>query len=436
MSKFWIIFKREYAQVVKKKSFFIGIILTPAIMAAFILMPAMLARTKSSTTEKLAVIDQSGLHIGTQFKQALADYKIEKTNQPYYEVTEVFELSPDEGDRFTQINDSLRNQIVEKDLKYFLVVHPDAQQTDSNMYLVTNSDNIISLNRFENKLSNIIAAIRLETSNVNLGVDSVLELTRRIDLTVKDARGEAIPFEVKYFTAFTFVMIIYVMIFGYGQLIMRSVIEEKNSRIMEVLVSSVSPFQLMMGKVLGLGAATFTQVAVWVVLGGVVYSMKSAFAINPAIDRIVFNPAIIIFFVLYLVTGYILYSTIFALIGSIVNSEKEAQSFVMPIAMIIMLPVVMGLYIIQEPHSAVAVTLSLIPFLTPTMMMMRVIFLAPSLSEVSLFSGIIGEATLGFIIVLLTVVGMIWLTAKVFRIGILMYGKRPTLPEIIRWVKY
>jgi ABC-2 type transport system permease protein len=150
----------------------------------------------------------------------------------------------------------------------------------------------------------------------------------------------------------------------------------------------------------------------------------------------VFNPAIIVFFVLFLVSGYILYSTIFALIGSIVNSEKEAQSFVMPIAMLIILPIIIGIYVIQEPHSTLAVTLSLIPFLTPTMMMMRVVFLAPSLSTVSLFSGIIGEATLGFILVVITIVGMIWLTAKIFRIGILMYGKRPTLPEIIKWVKY
>ncbi len=436
MSKFWIIFKREYAQVVKKKSFLIGIILTPAIMAAFVLLPAMLARTKSSSTEQLAVIDQSGQHIGTQFKKSLAEYKIGKTDVPYYDVTQVFELRPDQDEQFNQINDSLRNLIVNKDLKYFLVVRPNAQMVDTNMYLVTNSDNIVSINRFEHQLSNIISTIRLEESDVNVGVDSVLKLTKSVDLTLRDARGASIPFDVKYFTAFTFVMIIYVMLFGYGQLIMRSVIEEKNSRIMEVLVSSVTPFQLMIGKVLGLGAATFTQVAVWLVLGGIVYSMKSAFAVNPAVDRMVFNPAIIVFFVLFLVSGYILYSTIFALIGSIVNSEKEAQSFVMPIAMLIILPIIIGIYVIQEPHSTLAVTLSLIPFLTPTMMMMRVVFLAPSLSTVSLFSGIIGEATLGFILVVITIVGMIWLTAKIFRIGILMYGKRPTLPEIIKWVKY
>ncbi len=436
MSKFWVIFKREYAQVVKKKSFIIGIILTPAIMAAFVLVPAMMSKTKSSTTEQLAIIDQSGLHIGEQFKQAIAEYKIDKTDVPYYNVDQIFELQPDQGDEFTRINDSLRDLILNKDLKYYLVVRPNAQMSDSNMYLVTNSDNFVSINRFENKLSNVVSTIRLQDSNVNVGVDSVLKLTKAVNLELRDAKGEAIPFEVKYFTAFTFVMIIYVMIFGYGQMIMRSVIEEKNSRIMEVLVSSVSPFQLMMGKVLGLGAATFTQVAIWIALGAIVYSMKATLAVTPALDRMIFNPAIIIFFVLYLVTGYILYSTIFALIGSIVNSEKEAQSFVMPVAMIIILPIIIGINIIQEPHSTLAVTLSLIPFLTPTMMMMRVVFLAPSLTSYSLFSGIIGEALLGFVLVVITLVGMVWLTAKIFRIGILMYGKRPTLPEIIKWVKY
>ncbi len=104
--------------------------------------------------------------------------------------------------------------------------------------------------------------------------------------------------------------------------------------------------------------------------------------------------------------------------------------------MIMILPFMIGIYVIQEPNSTFSVVISLIPFFVPTMMMMRVIFLAPTLTEYSLFSGIVGEATLGFIIVCLTVVGMIWLTSKIFRIGILMYGKRPTLPEIIKWVRY
>ncbi|MFQ6008902.1 MAG: ABC transporter permease [Candidatus Zixiibacteriota bacterium] len=436
MSKFWVIFKREYAQVVKKKSFLIGIFLTPALMGAFMVVPAMLAGMKSTKTEKLAVVDQSRYDIGRQFSEALDEYTLSDGQTPYYEVVKIFQVNPADSGRFEAITDSLSRLINARELKYFLVVKPGAHSSDSNIYLVTNSDNFRSISRFERKITDIVSAIRLQMSNVNLTVDSVLSLTERVDLQIRDAKGESIPFGTKYISALIFVGIMFGMIFGYGQLVMRSVIEEKNSRIMEVLVSSVSPFQLMLGKVMGLGAATFTQVAVWFLLGAGLYMMKGTFDIDPSIDRILFNPAIICFFILYMISGYILFSSFFALIGSIVNTEKEAQNFIFPVVMVMVLPFMLGIHVVQEPNSTLSVVLSFIPFLTPTMMIMRIIFIAPTLTEYSLFSGIIGEAALAFILVVLTTLGMIWLTAKIFRVGILMYGKRPTLPEIVRWVRY
>lgn len=436
MSKFWVILKREYVQVVKKKSFIIGIILTPILMGGFTLIPALLVRTKASTAEKLAVIDQSGLNIGQRFGKSLERYKLDDSITNYYKINNIFEVEKDNDIRFNEINDSLSQLIINKEIKYFLVIKPEAHLIDTNIFLVTNSDNFVTLNRFERRLSDVLSSIRLDMSEINLEVDSILNLTKRIDLKTKDAKGESIPFMIKYFSAIIFVGIMFGMIFGYGQLVMRSVIEEKNSRIMEVLISSVTPFQLMLGKVMGLGAATFTQIAVWVILGAGIYSMKGAFEIDPSIDRIIFNPVIIIFFILYMISGYILFSTLFALIGSIVNTEKEAQSFIFPITMVMILPFMIGMYIIQEPNSTLSVTLSLIPFLTPNIMIMRIIFIAPTLTEYSLASGIIGEAILGFILIVISIIGMIWLTSKIFRIGILMYGKRPTLPEIIKWIKY
>jgi len=436
MNKFLVIFKREYAQVVKKKSFIIGIFLTPVMMAVFTVLPALLVQQKATISEKLAIIDESGYQIGEKFEQALDRYKLEDTDSNYYNVVKIFNISPGDSVLYNNVYDSLRQLIIDKEIRYFLVVKPEAQFVDTNIFLVTNSDNIVTFNRFERRLSDILSASRLEMSNINLDIDSVLSLTKTIELRTKDAKGESIPFQVKYFSAIIFVGIMFGMIFGYGQLVMRSVVEEKNSRIMEVLISSASPFQLMLGKITGLGAATFTQIAVWFILGAGIYAMKGSINIDPSIDRIIFNPAIITFFILYLVSGYLLFSTLFALIGSIVNSEKEAQSFIFPITMALILPFMIGIYVVQEPNSTVSTVLSLIPFLTPTMMMMRIIFVAPTLTSYSIFSGIIGEALLGFIIVVVTLLAMVWLTSKIFRIGILMYGKRPTLPEIIKWIKY
>lgn len=435
MSKFWVIFKREYAQVVRKKSFIIGLLLTPLLMTGFMIVPAMLAGVQSSTSEHLAIIDQSGESFGIQFKEAIAQYILPDSEIPSYQVDTIHTISIQNEQLFNATDSTLRQAVNDGDLRFFLVIKPGAQYSDTNLYLVTNSTDFRAINRFERQLSRILSTSRLEMSEVNLDIDSVLALTERVDLTIQDAKGESIPFEIKYFSALIFVMIMFGMILGYGQMVMRSVIEEKNSRVMEVMISSVSPFELMTGKIFGLGAATFTQVAIWYVIGIATYFMRGAINISPSIERIVFDPFIMISFLAFMVTGYLLFSTIFALLGSIVNSEKEAQSFVMPITLCMMLPVIMGIYLVQHPNSTVSIGMSLIPIFTPTMMMMRIIFVAPTLTEYSFTSGIVLEAIIGFVILSLTVLFIIWLTSRIFRIGILMYGKRPTLPEIIKWVK-
>jgi len=438
MSKFLVILKREYAQVVKKKSFVIMIFATPVLMAGFMLLPAMLAQKEVTVSERVAVIDRGELGIGEQFSESLKRYKLKGTDEPSYIVKGMFHVSPDDQARFRQIHDSLAQAVTEKSLKYFLIIEPNAHLSDTNLYLVTNSDNFRTINRFESRLSDIMSKRRLHMSEINLPVDSVLALTQRIGLTLRDTKGESIPFFAKYIGALIFVMIIYMMIITYGATLMRSVIEEKGSRIIEVLISSVTPFQLMLGKVVGLGAAAFTQVAVWVLIGVVIFfvSGSAALQVEPAVERMVFNPVIVVFFILFFVSGYLLYSTLFALVGSIVNTDKEAQHFIFPISISLIIPMMVGIGVIQDPYATWVLVLAYIPFFSPTMMLMRVIFLAPTATEYSLFSGILGEASLAFLLIVATTLLVIWVTARIFRVGILMYGKRPTLPEIIRWVRY
>ncbi len=438
VSKFLVILKREYAEVVKKKSFVIMIFLTPVLMAGFMILPAMLAGREVSVGENIAVIDRGELGIGEQFVQSLTQYKLKGTDEPAYITRGIFNISPNDEQRFRQVYDSLAQAVTDKDLKYFLVVEPAPHITDTNLYLVTNSNNFRTIARFESRLSDILSSYRLRMSEVNLPVDSVLALTERIDLTLKDTKGESIPFMVKYFAALIFVMIMYMMIITYGATLMRSVIEEKGSRIIEVLISSVTPFQLMLGKVFGLGAAAFTQVGVWVAIGVMIFLAggSTTLELEPAVERIVFNPVIVTFFILFFVSGYVLYSTLFALIGSIVNSDKEAQHFIFPITITLIIPVMIGIAVVQDPYATWVLVLSYIPFLSPTMMLMRVIFLAPTATSYSFFSGILAEATLAFLLVVVTALLVVWITARIFRVGILMYGKRPNLPEIIRWVRY
>ncbi|MCB2229125.1 ABC transporter permease [bacterium] len=439
MSKFWVIFKREYTQVVKKKSFLVGIFLTPILMAAFMVLPALLAGSEQTASEHMAVVDQSGLSIGTRFEEALQKYTVGEDSLPAYVFDQVFEVSVDDNARRISLVDSLSAAIQAKQIKYLLVVMPHPELSDNNLALVTNSDDFRAIRRFEQSLTDIISAIRLEHSDVNLPVDSVLSLTRSVDLPLRDSQGEAIPFEVKYFAALILVMLIYGMIVTYGTMLMRSVIEEKSSRIMEVMVSSVSPFQLMLGKVMGLGAAAFTTVLVWVLLGAgfmLFGGTAGASMMGDAISRMIFNPVIVVFFVLFLISGYLLYSTIFALIGSILNSEKESQNYIFPIVMILILPVMVGIGVVRDPYVMWAQIMSYIPLFAPTLMVMRIMFIAPTQMEYSLFSGIVAEGTISLLLVVAATIGMIWLTGRVFRVGILMYGKRPTLPELARWIRH
>lgn len=438
MSKFLTILKREYSLVVKKKSFIVGILLTPALMAAFMLLPALLASQDSDSSEAVVIIDRSERGFGAAMAEALSVYTINDGEAPAFDVEQVLELAAGDESRYQAVYDSLGAAVAEKSLKYFLVIGQDAHLADSNSFLVTNSDAFRSLNRFESAMTKTLSTYRLTDSDINLPVDSVLSLTHRVDLIKKDTRGEAIPFEVKYFGALIFVMLMYAMIIGHGAILMRSVIEEKSSRIIEVLVSSVTPFQLMFGKIMGLGLAAFTQIAIWIVLGGAIFLLSgtAALQMNASISRIAFNPMIITFFSLYFVTGYIMYSALFALVGSIVNSDKEAQSFVFPITMSLILPVIVGIGVVQNPYATWVQVIGYIPLFTPTMQLMRVIFVAPTAASLSFTSGILMEATIGLLVIIAATIAIIWVTSRIFRIGILMYGKRPTFPELIKWVRH
>ncbi len=436
MHKFLIVFKHEYAQVVKKKSFLIGLIITPLFMGLMMFGPAMLAKQKSSTTEHLAVIDQSNSDIGKEFIESIAHYQLEDSATAYYSVDKVFEIDSLNTEQFNTISDSLKNLILENDLKYLLVVTPLAIASDTGIYIISSADNIVTYSRFRWQLSRIISSKRLELSEINIPIDSVLSMTQRIDLVTKDLKGTTVSIQTKFIIAIIFVIMMYMLILINGQMVMRSVIDEKNSRIMEVLVSSVTPFQLMLGKIFGLGAATFTQVLIWIIAGLTFATFGSGMSSNQTIQNIIFNPYLLIYFVIFFILGFLLYSTVFALLGSVVSNEKEAQNFLFPIILCLVLPVLMGMYIIQDPNSLVARILSFIPLFTPTMMVLRLNIIIPSLMSDSFFQPAFYEANLAVIVLACSVIGVIWLTAKIFRVGILMQGKRITLPEIMKWIKY
>ena len=217
----------------------------------------------------------------------------------------------------------------------------------------------------------------------------------------------------------------------YGQIILRGVIEEKSSRVVEIVLSSLRPFQLMAGKILGIAAVGFTQYAIWALFGiaATKYSGKVVSRFFPAATDfpIPTIPAyIFVYFIIFFVLGYFLYGTLYAGIGSMVNNEKEAQQLVMPVTMFLVVPIMLMMFVIKSPDSSVSVILSLIPFFAPILMLLRISVLLPPFSQIAA----------SIVLLILTTILMIWISAKIYRVGILMYGKRPSFSQIIKWMRY
>ncbi|MEW5795443.1 MAG: ABC transporter permease [Candidatus Zixiibacteriota bacterium] len=439
MSKFLVILRREYAQLVKKKSFLIMTLLTPGIMVAFMFLPAFFMQQGSDRVESFAVIDRDGHGLGQQLADAMESYLLADSVTQAYRRDSVVEISAEDAELYNQNYERLVQRIRERKLQYLMVLNRDAYLADSALLLVTNSDNIRTLNRLESQVSKVLAKQRVEISRLNIPVDSVMALTRTVDLPRRDTKGEVVSTEAKFITGTVLMMLIYMLILIDGQAMMQSVIDEKSGRIMEVLVSSATPFQIMAGKIVGTGLAALTQVGIWI-LGAVLlmaYSASSGTQLDSSITRSVFNPATVVCFACFLVLGYLLFSTIFAFIGSLVNSTKEAQPLIMPVIMILFVPAMMiGFAVLESPDAGWLRVVSFFPTYTPLVMMMRVSVVAPTVDGNPLLSPIMGEAVLSMIGMVLALFIAVWITSRVFRVGILMYGKRPTLPEIVRWVRH
>ncbi|MCK4888909.1 MAG: ABC transporter permease, partial [Candidatus Aminicenantes bacterium] len=227
-----------------------------------------------------------------------------------------------------------------------------------------------------------------------------------------------------YMMSIFMLTILFSVLMGYGQLIMRGVIEEKNNRIVEVLISSTNTQSLFYGKIIGIGLAGLTQVGIWMIMG---WLLMGKFSLG--IDKSILNFLSLelgIYFVIFFIIGYFMYSILFSIVGASVNTDQEAQQYAAPITYLLIIPFMIGIMVTQNPNTPLVVGTSLFPLFTPTLMFMRISVATPAFSQIllSIFT------SLGFTILLA------WFGAKIFRVGILMYGKKPSIKEIIKWIRY
>ncbi|MBI1747256.1 MAG: ABC transporter permease [Acidobacteria bacterium] len=421
MNNLFLIIRREYLQRVRTKGFIISTLLMPLLFAALVIIPIALTRLQTGEQKRIGVIDQSGL-IYEDLSQSLNEKS--ENGRPKFLLTKFSA----EGD-IAALRSQLKAKIINNQLDAYLFIGRDVTQKGAVDYHSKNVSNFMELRALESTISAIIINRRL--SQVGLDPVKVKSLVRRIDLkTIRISKqGETEDKGQTFAISYALVMILYGSLIFYGVSIMRSVIEEKSSRIVEILISSVRPFELMLGKLIGVGAVGLTQILIWSLfltllsLYGV--AMISVFA-TQSIPKIEIPPSLLVYFVVYYISGYFLFGSLYAAIGAMVNSEQEAQQAQAPILSFLIIPLVLMTFIIRAPNSTFSTVLSLVPFFTPLLMFMRICIEPPPLFQI-----------LGSILLLLsTTVLIMWLVSKIYRVGILMYGKKPTLPELIKWLKY
>ena len=407
MSKIGLIIKREYLRRVSKKSFILLTFLTPFLFAALVFVPLWLSSIKGDEVHTIAILDSTGKYA------------------PLFEDTETYRFihSDQSMDTYKQIPGEL-SRLVNMTLK---------KQIESDKLATFNIPNLKEI---------------IKESKINFNIQ-----------TIKwgdDGSEKQSSSVVASITGVIFTMLIYMFIMIYGAMVMQGVMEEKTNRIIEIMISSVKPFDLMMGKIIGIGFVGLTQVFLWAVmtfilitggtffLGGGMESeiLQSSMALNttPNMTAIAAQQPgnewiemlhtinfteIGILFIAYFIGGYLLYSSLFAAIGSAVDGQEDTQQFMLPVTLLLVFALYAGIYSMENPDGPLAFWCSMIPFTSPIVMMVRVPFEVP-LWEILLSIGFLYISSIGFT----------WFSAKIYRVGILMYGKKPSIKEMSKWLRY
>ncbi len=425
MNNVWTLVKREYLERVRSRSFVIFTLLMPAIMAAIVLIPARLEQMNSGGERRLVIVANNpqlasavGHELGTPKSQAGGEQMEQMGPPTVYAIQVDTDTSNAERARLGQ-------QVSAGQITGFLWLTDEALADHKVVYSTKEAADFGQSRELRTAISNAVARYRLSKKGMSgPDIDALLTPisldTIRIEKGREGSSGTAV-----FLTGFAMVMLLYSVVLIYGLAVMRSVIEEKSTRILEVLLSSVTAKELLAGKIVGVGAVGLTQIVVWVIFA-VVFSVPGLVVGKSFLGEVHISMAAMIAFAIFFLLGYLLYSAMYAAIGSMVNTDQEAQQMQWPAMLPLVIGIVLMNVVIQHPSSTLAFWLSMVPFFAPILMLLRILIEQPPLWQIILCIGII----------LATIYGLLSLSSRIYRVGILMYGKRPTLPELRRWLKY
>lgn len=438
MSIISLIIKREFVAKVRNKSFIVMTFLSPLLFVAIIAFITYLSSMKADTKE-IAVHDESGLFV----KEFTTKNKKDDTYK-------YIDLS-------TTATAALKDSITKERYEGLLIIPQSNNVSDLEtkiQFVSNNSPSIVFIEQVQKTVADKITKINLHKAN--LDTLAIQNAQAKVNISLAKASGEQSIKginEIKIAIGGGFGYLIMMFIIIYGNMVMRSVIEEKTNRIIEIIISSVKPFQLMIGKIIGTSLAGILQFFIWAIIGlSIMFAASMFFGVNVGsatkmppelmseaqmqitntaqlyITELWNLPiaAILIGFVVYFIGGYFLYSSFYAAIGAAVDNQTDSQQFLIPIIMPLMLSVYVGFFsVINDPHGTVAVVFSMIPLTSPIVMLMRIPFGVP-----------LWQIAISVTLLFATFFAVVWFAAKIYRVGILMYGKKPSWKELYRWLKY
>ncbi len=422
--KIFIVLKREYITRVRSKAFIISTILAPVFMIMLIGIPVLLSFLDTDKPRVIGVYDETGVLLP----------RLELLSDSLYT-----ELPPAPVDTF-------RAMVLANRIDGYILLNERHLTENAEIEFISGGTGGLSLiSAIRSDIRSAIRDERLNREQVSDAVKDILNsratiVSRKITETGEETTSTESLFIVGYIMSF----IIYGALFFYGAIIMRSVIEEKTSRIIEVITSSVRPFELLMGKVLGVGAVGLTQFTIWAAssaaimsgaglyfasqmdTSGLVGDEAMAAAAQSPITMPEIGIGLWIGFVFFFIMGYLIYSSLFAAVGAAADNESDTQQLMLPISMPIIIPILLVGPVASDPNSTLAVVSSLIPFFTPMLMPLRM-----AMTDVPIWQ-------LGSAIVLMSAAftGLIWVSARIYRVGILMYGKKASFTEMAKWIRY
>ena len=433
MTKFLAVIKREYLQRVRAKMFIVSTLLLPAVMSLFVIVPTLVLNIQGGPM-RVAVIDETG-KLYARLEEALVvdEQEPERGNRPrtgpdmaqrLFQLEQVASIGPDAAEQRTRLEERLRN----KSLDGYLLLPGDFLQQGRAEFFNNNPGDLLSQGTLHSALNRAVREQRLIEARVDDQTrQRLFQPVKMESVKVGDAGAER-DSGSSFVLVFGVGFIMYLAILMYGQIILGAVIEEKETRIAEILFSSVRPFTLMMGKLVGVSLVALTQLAIW----GAAFTAFALYGINLLESRGLDKASVpnvpfvyYVYFALFFLMGYFIYATIYALVGSMVTTTQEGGQLAMPIILILVVSFYLFLPVSRSPDSSFSFWVSMIPFSAPVAMVVRIVTQTPPFWQIAL------SLLIGFGTVLL----IMWVASRIYRIGMLMYGKRASIPEALRWAR-